>query len=73
MFEILIASFKVIMEQTCPITWRSRPTEEERLKLFDQHDAVAAAIARHDPEGARLAMAARFDLSIRALSNAGYN
>lgn len=73
MFEILIASFKVIMEQTCPIGWLSRPTEMERLKVFDQHDAVAQAISRQDPEAARLAMAEHFDLSTRALSNAGYN
>lgn len=73
MFEILIASFKVIMEQTCPIGWRSRPTETERLKVFDQHDAIAEAIVRQDPERARIAMAEHFDLSIKALSNAGYN
>ena len=73
LFEILIASFKEVMEQTCPIGWRSRPTEGERLKVFDQHAAIADAIAAQDPEAATLAMAAHFDLSIKALSNAGYN
>jgi GntR family transcriptional repressor for pyruvate dehydrogenase complex len=73
LFEILIASFKVVMEQTCPIGWRSRPTDEERLKVFDQHEAIASAIAAQDPEASRRAMAAHFDLSIKALCNAGYH
>ena len=73
LFEMLIASFKVIMEQTCPIGWRSRRTESEKLKVFDQHDAVAEAIAAQDPEASRDAMAEHFDLSIKALGNAGFN
>jgi GntR family transcriptional regulator, transcriptional repressor for pyruvate dehydrogenase complex len=73
LFEILIESFKDVMVQTCPIGWRSRPTEAERLKVFDQHDAIAEGISDQDPEASKSAMAAHFDLSIRALTNAGYN
>jgi len=73
LFEILISSFKVIMEQTCPIGWRSRPTEQERLKVFDQHAAIAEAIAAQDPEASRITMAEHFDLSTKALTNAGYH
>jgi GntR family transcriptional repressor for pyruvate dehydrogenase complex len=73
LFEIMIASFRAVMEQTCPIGWRSRPTEEERLKVFDQHATIAEAIAAQDPEAAKRAMAEHFDLSTKALTNAGYH
>jgi GntR family transcriptional regulator, transcriptional repressor for pyruvate dehydrogenase complex len=49
MFTLLISSFKLIMEQTCPIGWRSRQTQAERLEIFDQHERIAAAIAAQDP------------------------
>lgn len=73
MFTLLISSFKLIMEQTCPIGWRSRQTEAERLQIFDQHERIAAAIAAQDPEMARQAMTEHFDLSVRALINSGVN
>ncbi len=72
-FTLLISSFKLIMEQTCPIGWRSRQTEAERLQVFDQHERIAAAIAAQDPELAKQAMTEHFDLSTRALINSGFN
>lgn len=73
MFAMLISSFKLIMEQTCPIGWRSRRTDAERLEVFDQHDRIAAAISAQDPDAAQQAMAEHFDLSTRALINSGFN
>ncbi len=73
MFALLIASFADLMRETCPIGWRSRRTEADRLAVFDQHDCIAEAIAAHDPVAAEAAMDAHFELSLRALSNSGFN
>lgn len=73
MFLLLIASFKDIMRETCPIGWRSRQTEAERMQVFDLHEAIAGAIAAQEPDRAQTAMADHFDLSMRALINSGFN
>ncbi len=72
-FGLLIASFADLMRETCPIGWRSRRTEAERLSVFDQHDRIAAAIAAGDPAAAEAAMDAHFELSLRALNKSGFN
>ena len=72
-FSLLIASFSDLMRQTCPIGWRSRKTDAERLAVFDQHDRVAEAIDAGDPAVAEAAMSAHFDISLRALANSGFN
>lgn len=72
-FTLLISSFKLIMEQTCPIGWRSRQTKAERVQVFEQHDLIATAIGAQDPDLARQAMTDHFDLSTRALINSGFN
>ena len=72
-FSLLIASFSDLMRQTCPIGWRSRKTDAERLAVFDQHDRVAEAIEAGDPAAAEAAMGAHFDISLRALANSGFN
>lgn len=71
MFSLLVSAFKVVMERTCPIGWFARATEEERLEVCDLHDAIAEAIRDRLPLSAERAMAAHFDLSIKALVTAG--
>lgn len=70
---LLIDSFADLMRQTCPVGWRSRRTQADRLAVFDQHDRVAEAIAAGDPVAAETAMDAHFELSLRALANSGFN
>ncbi len=72
-FLLMIESFSDLMRQTCPVGWAGRRTDAERLAVFDQHDCIATAIASRDPAGAAQAMAAHFDLSLRALSRSGIN
>lgn len=72
-FELLIASFADLMRETCPVGWRSRRTDADRMAVFDQHDRVAEAIEAGDPVAAEAAMSDHFDLSMRALVNSGYN
>lgn len=72
-FALLIASFADLMRQTCPIGWLSRRTEADRLAVFNQHDRIAEAIGAGDPVLAEEAMDAHFELSLRALSNSGFN
>jgi DNA-binding FadR family transcriptional regulator len=71
-FGLLIASFAELMRQTCPIGWRSRRTEPERLAVFHQHERIAQAIEAGDPAEAEAAMDAHFELSLRALVNSGF-
>lgn len=71
-FVLLIGSFSDVMRQTCPIGWRSRRTEAERVAVFDQHDRIAEAIEAGDPVAAETAMNAHFELSLRALANSGF-
>ena len=73
MFVLMIAAFADLMRQTCPIGWRSRRTEADRLAVFDQHDRIAQAIDAGDPDAAEAAMNAHFELSLRALANSGFN
>lgn len=72
-FVLLISSFSDVMRQTCPIGWRSRRTEAERLAVFDQHDRIGEAIDAGDPAAAENAMIAHFELSQKALTNSGFN
>lgn len=72
-FALLISSFGDLMRQTCPIGWRSRRSEADRLAVFDQHDHIAEAIAAGDVVAAENAMNAHFELSLKALVNAGFN
>ncbi len=71
LYELIIAAFGVVIEETGPVGWHSRPDESERVAVFDMHDAIAAAIRQRDPTRAEQAMADHFDLSVKALVNAG--
>ncbi len=72
-FGLLISSFSDVMRETCPIGWRSRRTEEERVAVFDQHDRIAQAIIDRDPEAAEIAMELHFSVSLTTLLNSGYS
>lgn len=72
-FALLIAAFADLMRQTCPIGWRSRRTNEDKIAVFDQHDRIAVAIQAGLPMVAETEMSAHFDLSLRALANSGFN
>ncbi len=70
MYGLIISAFGVVMEATGPIGWYSRPNEE-RVAVFNLHDAIAAAIRGRNPSAAEKAMADHFDLSVKALVAAG--
>ncbi len=72
-FPLMIDAFANLMRETCPIGWYSRKTEAERMTVFDQHDRIAQAIADRKPVEAEQAMRDHFDLSLKALSDAGFN
>jgi GntR family transcriptional regulator, transcriptional repressor for pyruvate dehydrogenase complex len=72
-FALLIGSFADIMRETCPVGWRSRRTDADRLAVFEQHDRIAEAILAGDPTTAADAMNTHFDSSLRALSDSGFN
>jgi GntR family transcriptional repressor for pyruvate dehydrogenase complex len=70
--EVLVGAFRLVMQQTMPVGWRSRKTEADRDSIFDQHDAIAQAIHDQDPNAADRAMSDHFVNSSRALIEAGY-
>lgn len=71
MYTVLIQSFELVMQKTCPIGWNSRSSEAEREAIFDMHDAIAQAIQIQDPVAAEVAMAAHFDRTVQSLMSAG--
>jgi GntR family transcriptional repressor for pyruvate dehydrogenase complex len=71
MFALLVGSFHVVTRQTWPISWNSRATDAERMASVAGHEALARAIAAQDPRAAQTAMAEHFDLSVKALLDAG--
>jgi GntR family transcriptional repressor for pyruvate dehydrogenase complex len=70
--EVLVGAFRLVMQQTMPIGWRSRKKEVDRDDIFDQHDKNAQAIHDQDPSAAEQAMSDHFVNSTRALIEAGY-
>jgi GntR family transcriptional repressor for pyruvate dehydrogenase complex len=73
LFSLLVGSFRVVTRQTWAIGWASRPTDESRRESVNGHALIAAAIAERDVKAAENAMAAHFDLTVKALLNAGVN
>lgn len=71
MFALLVGSFHVVTRQTWMVGWRSRRDDAQRMESVEGHVAIAAAIAAGEHKGAETAMAAHFDLSVRALLAAG--
>lgn len=71
LYTVMIESFRIVMEKTCPIGWNSRSSEEQRDAIFDMHDAISDAINRQDANAAEKAMALHFDSSVQFLISAG--
>lgn len=71
MFALIVGSFHVVTRHTWPIGWASRASNETRQESVDTHIAIARAIADGDPAKGEEAMAAHFDLTIKALLAAG--
>lgn len=73
LFSLLVGSFRVVTRETWGIGWASRPTDEARMESVEGHGAIAAAILDRNPQTAEKAMADHFDLTVKALLDAGVN
>ena len=73
MFALLVGSFRVVTRQTWATGWASRPTDEARRESVEGHVAIASAIQARNMAAAEKAMADHFDLTVKALLNAGVN
>jgi GntR family transcriptional repressor for pyruvate dehydrogenase complex len=71
LFALLVGSFRVITRETWAIGWASRASDESRHESVSGHVTIAAAIRDRKPQEAERAMADHFDLTIKALLNAG--
>jgi GntR family transcriptional regulator, transcriptional repressor for pyruvate dehydrogenase complex len=71
LYTMLIESFQLVMQKTCPIGWNSRPNELMRDSIFNMHDAIVDAIRKQDANAAELAMALHFDNTVQSLISAG--
>jgi GntR family transcriptional regulator, transcriptional repressor for pyruvate dehydrogenase complex len=70
-FEMLVSAFEGITRDTWPIGWRSRKSDDERLAMIQLHIDLAHAIVAKDPTGSAAIMSRHFDISTRALLDAG--
>jgi len=73
LFALLVNSFRVVTRQTWATGWASRPTDDARMESIAGHAAIAIAIQEGSPQAAERAMADHFDLTVKALLNAGVN
>jgi GntR family transcriptional repressor for pyruvate dehydrogenase complex len=73
MFALIVGSFHVVTRQTWRIGWVARPTDSDRRDNVACHQAIAAAIADHDPRQAELKMDEHFDNTVKVLLAAGIN
>lgn len=64
LFVQIVTSFAPLMAEAVPRAWGTRSSDAERDRVFDNHLAVADAIADGDPKQALLAMDAHFDATI---------
>ncbi len=71
LFALLVSSFAPVTRQNWAIGWAARPTDAERMDSIDGHAVIAEAIQQGDAKAAEKAMADHFDLTVRALLNAG--
>jgi GntR family transcriptional regulator, transcriptional repressor for pyruvate dehydrogenase complex len=71
LFALLVGSFRVVTHETWAIGWASRPNDDARRDSVGGHSVIARAIQDRDPQAAEKAMADHFDLTVRALLNAG--
>jgi len=73
LFALLVGSFRVVTRQTWATGWASRPTDAARRENVEGHAVIASAIQARNVAGAEKAMADHFDLTVKALLNAGVN
>jgi DNA-binding FadR family transcriptional regulator len=73
LFALLVASFRVVTRETWATGWASRPTDEARMESVEGHTAIALAVRDRNRQAAEKAMADHFDLTVKALLNAGVN
>jgi len=73
LLAIMIKAFSPVTRQTWPVGWKSRTEPEEQTAMIACHEAIADAIFKQDVTGARTAMSAHFDESVKALVAAGVN
>jgi GntR family transcriptional regulator, transcriptional repressor for pyruvate dehydrogenase complex len=71
LFVLLVGSFRVITHETWAIGWASRPSDDARRESVGGHSVIASAIQDRNPQVAEKAMADHFDLTVKALLNAG--
>lgn len=71
LLAIMIKAFAPVTRQTWPVGWKSRAEPEEQSAMITGHEAIALAIMKQDVVGARAAMSAHFDDTVRALAAAG--
>ena len=73
LFALLVGSFRVVTRETWPIGWAIRSTDKEHMESIEGHSVIATAIQDRNPQAAEKAMANHFDLTVKALLNAGVN
>lgn len=71
LMTIMIKAFAPLLREMWPVGWNSRAEEGEKDSMLRCHEAIADAISRQDVAGARHAMSAHFDDTMRVLMNAG--
>lgn len=71
LFSLLVASFRVVTQDTWPIGWATRFNQASQIENIDCHDAIAFAIRDRDIRAAETAMAHHFDSAVKTLVDAG--
>jgi GntR family transcriptional regulator, transcriptional repressor for pyruvate dehydrogenase complex len=70
-FSLLVYGFSEVTKRTWVIGWRTRSSDGEQLAMIQGHINIAEAITKGDPKLASALMVEHFDLSIKALLEAG--
>lgn len=70
-FALIIGAFQGVTRQTWPVGWKSRSGDDERRAMNALHLQLAKAIVAGDPKAAATLMDQHFDVSLKALNNAG--
>ena len=70
-FSLIITAFSGVTRRTWVIGWRTRASEEDQIKMIEGHGDIARAILVGNPQLAAEHMAAHFDKSVKALTDAG--
>lgn len=71
LFALLVGAFESVTRRTWPIGWQSFNSVAERSEMTAIHVRLADAVAAGDPRAASEAVEKHFDVSARALFDAG--